>query len=116
MYEMCYGESMLTSGTRLDFNDCPFRELKPVLDTLLVEDVISKNGLPTISQLLEMPIFKNLNTENLPHSSLSAAAQSNSSSTKLFSSNKAREMLIKAREFTEKRMNDEQKMVGFIYL
>lgn len=107
---MIYGEQMMLSGTKTDFNDCPIKEFKPLLDLLLCDDVISKNGLPTINQLLEMPIFKNVNIDSLPYSSVNAAASTNSNS-KIFSSSKVKEMLIKAREYTEKRMNDEQKMV-----
>jgi hypothetical protein len=113
LYEMIYGEQMMLSGTKTDFNDCPMREFKPLLDLLLCDDAISKNGLPTINQLLEMPIFKNINIDSLPYSSVNAAASINSNS-KLFSSSKVKELLIKAREHTEKRMNEEQKMVSFI--
>ncbi len=101
---------MMLSGTKTDFNDCPMKEFKPLLDLLLCDDVITKNGLPTINQLLDMPIFKSINVDSLPFSSVNAAASTNNYS-KLFSSSKVKELLIKAREFTEKRMNDEQKMV-----
>ena len=54
--------------------------------------------------------FKNINVDHLLTSSVSAAASS-SNTTKLFTSTKTKELLAKAREFIEKRMNDEQKAV-----
>lgn len=64
LYEMVYGEAMLTSSSKQDFNDCSDKELKQVLDIILVDDVLVKTGLPTINQLLEMPFvlwFENFN-------------------------------------------------------
>ena len=55
LYEMTYGAPLVTVGSKIDFNDCPDREIKQLLDILLVDDVLQKSGLPTISQLLEMP-------------------------------------------------------------
>lgn len=54
LYEMVYGEPLITASCRKDFNDCSNREIKQVLDLLLVEDVL-RNGLPTINDLLELP-------------------------------------------------------------
>lgn len=59
--------------------------------------------------------FKNTNVEVLPTSSATAAASTlsaSNSSSKLFTSTKVKEPLIKCREFIEKRLNDEQKAVS----
>ena len=54
LYEMTYGEPLLTDSSKLDFNTCPNREIKAILDSILVEEVL-KNGIPTINELLELP-------------------------------------------------------------
>jgi len=110
LYEMTYGEPLLNASFKKDFSDCRFPEIKSVLDILLSEEAL-KNGLPTINELLEMPFFKNINVDHLLTSSVSAAASS-SNTTKLFTSTKTKELLAKAREFIEKRMNDEQKALN----
>ena len=135
---MTYGAPLLTTSSKLDFSDCPEREVKELLDILLVDDVLSKNGLPTINQLLEMPFFSNTIVDPLPTSSVSAAASTSSASNsnnKLFSSSKIKELLIKSRELSkliffspflkliilsfvilaEKRLNEEQKFVKIPY-
>ncbi len=58
-------------------------------------------------------IFKSINIDQLSTSSTTAAACS-SNNNKLFSSTKVKEYLLKAREFIEKRMNEEQKSVSII--
>lgn len=58
--------------------------------------------------------FKNTNIEILPTSSITAAALTSSASnsnTKLFASAKTRESLLKAKEFIQKKIIDEQKIV-----
>lgn len=100
---MTYGAPLLTSSSKIDFNDCPNREIKELLDILLVDDVLSKTGLPTINQLLEMPFFKNTIIDALPTSSISAAASTSyasNSNSKLFTSAKMKELLIKSRELS----------------
>lgn len=113
LYEMIYGQALVVgNGARADFNDCPHRELKPVLDSILVEDVLSKSGPPTIAQLLEMPVFKSTNIDtSLPSSSSAAAAISSSTNAKLFTSSKVKENLLKNREHVERRLNEEQKLL-----
>jgi hypothetical protein len=110
LYELVYGQALVTASAKLDFNDCPHREVKQVLDMILVEDVLVKNGVPTLAQLLELPLFKYTNVDSLPTSSSTAAALA-SVNNKLFTSTKTREALVKAREFIERRLNDEQKQV-----
>jgi hypothetical protein len=107
---MVYGEPLVTGSCKKDFNDCANREIKQILDLLLCEDVL-KTSLPTINELLEMPFFKNTNVEQLPSSSMTAAASSSQSNSKLFNSSKQKELIIKAREAIERRINDEQKFV-----
>lgn len=55
LYEMAYGQSLVTAKSKADFNDCPDKDVKPILDSILVTDVLSKTGVPTINQLLELP-------------------------------------------------------------
>ena len=101
LYEMAYGAPMLTASSKLNFHDCPVPELKDLLDILLLDDVLSKTGPPTIAHLLEMPFFSNTIVDPLPTSSVSAAASTATASNinnKLFSSSKLKELLIKTRE------------------
>ena len=58
--------------------------------------------------------FANTIVDVLPTSSVSAAAlttTASNSNTKLFASPKIKELLIKAREAVERRLNEEQKFV-----
>jgi PX domain-containing protein kinase-like protein len=111
LYEMYYGQQMLASSSKLDFNDCTNRELKHVLDLILSEDLLVKQGPPTLSQLLELPFFKYTNlVDELPTSSSAAAALS-TANNKLFTSTRVKENFIRLKEFVEKRMNEEQKQV-----
>ena len=55
--------------------------------------------------------FKNINVDQLSTSSVSAAATTLQTNTKLFNSVKVKELIIKAREIVERRINDEQKFV-----
>lgn len=55
IYEMCYGEAMLTKSAKTTFDDCPNSEFKSILNLLLSDEALAKNTLPTINQLLEMP-------------------------------------------------------------
>lgn len=55
LYEMVYGQPLLTAGSKQDFADCPDLEIKSVLDMILRADVLAKTGPPTIAQLLELP-------------------------------------------------------------
>ena len=113
LYELAYGPGLFTSSGKLDFNDCLHRDLKQVLDLILVEDVLARNGPPTIVQLLELPFFKFtsvVDSMSLPASSSAAAAVL--SSGKAFASAKAKETLIRVREFVEKRLNEEQKQLS----
>ncbi len=144
LYEMVYGQPLLTASSRQEFNDCPDREVRALLETILLTDVLNKNGPPTINQLLELPydaycpfnqfltkiiyiycallcrmrvnrFFKDTNVDWLPTSSTTAAASTttaSNSNSKLFTSTKVKETLLKAREFSEKRMNEEQKFVS----
>ena len=108
LYEMTYGAPLLISSSKIDFNDCPNREIKELLDILLVDDVLSKTGLPTIDQLLEMPFFKNTIVDTLPTSSISAAAltsTASNSNSKLFSSTKIKELITKSRELSNYTMS-----------
>jgi len=104
---MAYGEPLLVSSSKLDFSDCPNSEIRKLLELLLTEEAL-KNGLPTVNQLLEMPFFKNTNVDDISTSSVSAATVT-SNNSKLFSSSKTKELITKAKEFIEKRMNEEQK-------
>lgn len=52
---MAYGEPMLYTSSKSNFNDCRNSEIKQVLDVLLTEEAL-RAGLPTINQLLDMPL------------------------------------------------------------
>lgn len=106
---MTYGEPLVNGSTRPDFNDCRFSEVKQLLEMLLTDEGL-KSGLPTINELLETRFIKNTNADMIPTSSISANALS-SSNGKLFTS-RTKELLVKSREFIEKRMNEEQKAVN----
>lgn len=112
LYEMIYGEPMLHGSTRTEFEDCENIEIRKILEMLLTDEGL-KAGMPTISQLLEMPIFKDTNIAQIATSSISASA-STSNMSKLFSTTKVKEYLLRSREFIEKRMNDEQKALNKI--
>lgn len=107
---MAYGEPLLDNSSKIDFDDCSNTEIRQLLEILLSEEAL-KNSLPTINQLLEMPIFKNTNVDDISTSSVSAATLT-SNMSKLFSSSKTKEILLKARDYIEKRMNEEQKAVS----
>ncbi|RNA24938.1 PX domain-containing kinase isoform X2 [Brachionus plicatilis] len=114
LYEMSYGAPLITSSSRRDFEDCENKELKALLELLLSDDMLAKKSLPAIDELLEIPFFKDTNIEVLPTSSLTAAASTSSASnsnTKLFASSKVKESLVKAKEFIEKKLIDEQKII-----
>lgn len=110
LYEMAYGEPLIIASCKKDFNDCSNREIKQILDLLLNEELL-KTGLPTVNELLENPFFKNINVDQLSTSSVSAAATTLQTNTKLFNSAKVKELIIKARECVERRINDEQKFL-----
>ncbi len=112
LYELVYGQPLLTASYKVDFNDCPHRELKQVLDMILVEEVLAKSGPPTINQLLELSFFKYTQIDPLPSSSSLAAGYA-STNNKLFTSTKTKEALMKAREFIERRFVNEQKQACF---
>ena len=103
---------MLHGSTRTEFEDCENIEIRKILEMLLTDEGL-KAGMPTISQLLEMPIFKDTNIAQIATSSISASA-STSNMSKLFSTTKVKEYLLRSREFIEKRMNDEQKAVSIL--
>ncbi len=115
LYELVYGQALVTTSAKVDFNDCPHREMKQVLDMILVEEVLGKSGPPTINQLLELSFFKYTQIDSLPSSSSTAAALA-TVNNKLFTSTKTKEALIKAREFIERRFINEQKQVGPFFL
>lgn len=52
---MIYGAPLVTSSSRKDFEDCEDRELRALLELLLSDNSLSKKGLPTIDELLEIP-------------------------------------------------------------
>ena len=54
LYEMVYGAPLVTDSSVRDFNDCPNREVKGILESILLEDVL-RNGIPTVNELLELP-------------------------------------------------------------
>lgn len=55
LYEMVYGQPLVTSSSKSDFNDCSDHEIKSILEMILLTDVLTKSGVPTINQLLELP-------------------------------------------------------------
>jgi PX domain-containing protein kinase-like protein len=54
LYEMIYGEPM-NKSTQDTFPNCPFLEIRNILESILSKNALSKTGLPTISQLLALP-------------------------------------------------------------
>lgn len=57
LYEMVYGQQLLSFSSKSDFNDCPDREIKSILEMILATETLNKTGPPTISQLLELPYY-----------------------------------------------------------
>ena len=135
LYEMIYGRPIVKRSVlqARNFDECPLADFRPLLVALLVDESIEKNGVPTVSELLDMALFKNVNIETatsngtVPSTPLSSSASvaslsptsttsTNSSTTsgtqRLFSSTKVKEALARAKEFIEKRMNEEQKAVS----
>ena len=108
LYEMTYGVPLLTASSKLNFHDCPIPEVQEILELILLDDVLSKKGPPTIDQLLEMPFFSSTLVDPLPSSSITAAASTSTASNsnnKLFSSSKMKELLVKARELSNLKFN-----------
>ena len=54
LYEMIYGEP-INKSTQDTFPNCPFLEIRNILESILSKNALGKNGLPTISQLLALP-------------------------------------------------------------
>lgn len=53
LYEMVYGSSLETSS-KDSFLDCPYSDVKAILESILTPSAI-KNGLPRIKDLLALP-------------------------------------------------------------
>jgi len=110
LYELTYGEPLLTSSCRTNFSDCDNHEIKQMLEILLGENGL-KSGLPTLSELLEMSFFKNTTIETVSTSLISTGSPG-SNMNKLFLSGKVAELITKSREFIERRINEEQKAMN----
>ncbi len=53
LHELAYMKP-LNASFKDNFDDCPHSELKPVLEMILTSNAL-KNGLPTLSVLLQTP-------------------------------------------------------------
>ncbi|XP_020912365.1 PX domain-containing protein kinase-like protein [Exaiptasia diaphana] len=97
LYEMAFSEPLRTSTLSQLPPTCP-SELRPVLESILNEEVLSKKGLPTVEELLELPFFKSVNLPLTEKPVMKIPS-------------KVKESVRMAKEKSEQRLKEDQKFL-----
>ncbi|KAI0234426.1 PX domain-containing protein kinase-like protein [Lamellibrachia satsuma] len=96
LYEMAFGQQLTSATCDYFSSDCP-AEVRSVLESILMTEAC-KNGLPTVSDLLQHPLFRNV---VLPPSE----------KPQMKIPSRLKEALKAAKHQMEHRLRDEQKLI-----